>query len=85
MTKNLSLCDCISILKYYNKCIPNNIYKIKKKTNILLNKHICQFHNEAIPIYTLRKHNYLFTNTKRMDIKGLRTTIRNLSPNCYFM
>jgi len=32
MTKNLSIRDCIHILKYYNKEIPNNLYKIKRKT-----------------------------------------------------
>lgn len=82
MTKNLSIRDCISILKYYDKGIPKNIYKIKKKTNILLNKHICQFYNESVPIYTLSKHNYLFTNTKRMEIKNLRCTMRT---NSHFM
>jgi len=31
MTKQLSIYECINVLKYYNKDIPKSIYKIKQK------------------------------------------------------
>jgi hypothetical protein len=85
MTKNLSIRDCIHILKYYNKEIPNNLYKIKRKTNVILNKYICQFYNKNNMIFfpfCFSKHKYLFTNTKRFVIKSVRST-RMISPNSY--
>lgn len=88
MPKNLSIRECINVLNYYHKEIPNNIYKIKRKTNIILNKHICKFYNENNELnvllypFTFSKHKYLFTNTKKISIKPFRST-RNVSPNAY--
>ena len=88
MTKNLSIRECINVLNYYHKPIPNNIYKIKRTTSILLNKHICKFYNQnnEVPVllypFTFSKNKYLFTNTKKMCMKHFRST-RNLSPNSY--
>lgn len=72
-------------VKYYNKEIPNNLYKIKRKTNVILNKHNCQFYNNKnnmilFPFFC--KHKYLFTNTKRFTIKSFRSE-RMISLNSY--
>ena len=88
MTKNLSIRECINVLNYYHKGIPNNIYKIKRKTNIILNKHICKFYSKNNEVnvllypFTYSKNKYLFTNTKKIIIKSFRST-RNISPNTY--
>jgi len=88
MTKKLSIRDCINVLNYYHKGIPNNIYKIKRKTNIIMNKNICKFYNNNNEVnillyhFTFSKHKYLFSNTKKLSIKPFRST-RNVSPTAY--
>ncbi len=49
MTKHLSIYECIHVLRYYNKSVPNSIYKIKQKTNVLLNKHMFG-HIHSLPV-----------------------------------
>lgn len=88
MTKNLSISECLNVLNYYDKTVPNNLYKIKRKTNLLLNKHICNFYNKnqvfniLLYHFTFSKNKYLHNNTKKTYIKKIRTT-RNVSPNIY--
>ena len=91
MTKKLSIRECINILHYYHKVIPNSIHKIKRKTNILLNKHVCKLYNQNIQDnqvnlllypFTCSKYKCLVTNTKKIIIKSIRST-RNISPNAY--
>lgn len=86
MTKPLSIYECIKILKYYNKDVPNSIYKIKQKTNVLLNKHMFQRCSLPLPIlylFTFSKHKQMESNTRRNTIKPFRKT-RHLTPNDYF-
>jgi|AntAceMinimDraft_5_1070358.scaffolds.fasta_scaffold133765_2 hypothetical protein len=80
MTKQLSIYECINVLKYYNKDIPKSIYKIKQKTNVLLNKHMFQHSVPVLYHFTFSKHKYIGSNTKRHFIKPFRKT-RNLTPN----
>ena len=92
MTKKLSISECINILHYYHKGIPNSIHKIKRKTNILLNKHVCKLYNQNNQVnqvnlllypFTFSKYKCLFTNTKKVILRSIRCT-RNISPNAYF-
>ena len=91
MTKKLSISECINVLNYYHKIVPKNIYKIKRKTNIILNKYVCKLYNKNSEVnqlnillypFTFSKNKYLFTNTKKIFIKSIRCT-RNISPNSY--
>jgi len=68
MTKHLSIYECIHVLRYYNKSVPNSIYKIKQKTNVLLNKHMFG-HIHSLPVlyhFTFSKHKYIGYNTKKI-------------------
>ena len=89
MKKQLSIYECINVLKYYHKGIPKNIYRIKRTTNLLLNKHMCNLYSKnriynvlLLYHFTFSKNKYLFNNTKRLALKGFHST-RNVSPTAY--